>query len=132
MSVAHAQGYQMRKCTLDERQNVIEEAYLADENQPFVFQSGYSVIQYGYDQWNQIKRISYLDGRYTKIINTDLGYHCVRWELDGRQKLRESYFDQHEIPIDPGCGYAAIEWIYDDQNGLAQEVHYDTAGKPID
>nr|MCR5565576.1 hypothetical protein [Clostridiales bacterium] len=72
---------------------------------------------------------TYVDAKGDIVVPDDKGYATVKYKYQGRNVVREEYFDKNSKPVNCVDGYSYIVYKYDRSRLLSIE-YFDVQGKP--
>ena len=104
--------------------------YVDKNDAPVLLDSGYSKMEYTYDELRNRIGEMYTDveGRYVK--NTS-GYAGIIRKYAGRICVEESFLDTAGKPVNSAAGYCTLHREYDKDRNLIKVTYLDNTGKPV-
>lgn len=124
-------GVPRKKNIYDKRHYLIEEKYLDEKGSPVLHGSGYSAVQYTYDQIGNRVMTTYLDEN-GEPTDPD-GYASIRrfYTSFSRQIASQTYLSPEGMPIKI-FGRVETRYEYDANRNLIRESYFDEKGQPME
>ncbi len=106
------------------------EKYVDEKDNPVIIESGYSMIEYGYDDLRNTISKKYLDVSGHCVDNAS-GVGGVTREYQGRLCVRESFINRNGALTENTSGYCTIQREYDSNRNLISITYLDKNNDPV-